>query len=289
MDEPLVADVSDTARWVAAYRATESERADALFRDPYAALLAGERGIEMKTLAPREVRSGWPLVVRTRIFDELVLSAVASGCDCVVNLGAGLDARPYRLALPSALSWIEADVGSVLDEKEQLLADVVPACKLHRERIDLRDPDRRRSFLRSVAGRYRNGVVLSEGLLVYLDDAEVNDLAHDIASSETLRCWIADFFSPAVLRMMKKGVGRGIERAPFKFAPANGVAFFEKCGWNVDIVRSIFREAGRFGRAPLPVRLASLLPDANPRNLGRHRWAAVVQMTNGRAERRSTT
>src|SRR2546422_199488 len=36
--------VSDTARWVALYRAMESERPDALFRDPYARRLAGERG-----------------------------------------------------------------------------------------------------------------------------------------------------------------------------------------------------------------------------------------------------
>src|SRR5437773_1190282 len=36
--------VSDTALWVAMYRAYESERADALFSDPYARRLAGPRG-----------------------------------------------------------------------------------------------------------------------------------------------------------------------------------------------------------------------------------------------------
>jgi O-methyltransferase involved in polyketide biosynthesis len=34
MSEPLVRNVSDTARWVAAYRARESARSDALFKDP---------------------------------------------------------------------------------------------------------------------------------------------------------------------------------------------------------------------------------------------------------------
>ncbi|MGD0484992.1 MAG: hypothetical protein ABSB58_10150, partial [Gemmatimonadales bacterium] len=33
--------VSDTARWVAVHRAMESERPDALFRDPFARRLAG--------------------------------------------------------------------------------------------------------------------------------------------------------------------------------------------------------------------------------------------------------
>ena len=36
--------ISDTARWVAVYRAMETARSDALFRDPFAERLAGERG-----------------------------------------------------------------------------------------------------------------------------------------------------------------------------------------------------------------------------------------------------
>jgi O-methyltransferase involved in polyketide biosynthesis len=39
-----IASISDTARWVAIYRAMEFERPDALFHDPYARRLAGERG-----------------------------------------------------------------------------------------------------------------------------------------------------------------------------------------------------------------------------------------------------
>ena len=36
--------ISDTALWVATYRAMESERPDAIFRDPFARRLAGSRG-----------------------------------------------------------------------------------------------------------------------------------------------------------------------------------------------------------------------------------------------------
>ncbi len=36
--------ISDTARWVAVYRAMETARPDAIFRDPHARQLAGERG-----------------------------------------------------------------------------------------------------------------------------------------------------------------------------------------------------------------------------------------------------
>jgi O-methyltransferase involved in polyketide biosynthesis len=40
----LLKDVSDTALWVAVFRAEESQRPDALFKDPYASMLTGERG-----------------------------------------------------------------------------------------------------------------------------------------------------------------------------------------------------------------------------------------------------
>jgi len=51
---PVLRDISDTARWVAMYRARETDRPDARFRDPYARLLAGERGEEILRRMPGE-------------------------------------------------------------------------------------------------------------------------------------------------------------------------------------------------------------------------------------------
>jgi O-methyltransferase involved in polyketide biosynthesis len=44
MSNPPIRNVSDTARWAAHYRALESAREDALFLDPLAQRLAGDRG-----------------------------------------------------------------------------------------------------------------------------------------------------------------------------------------------------------------------------------------------------
>jgi O-methyltransferase involved in polyketide biosynthesis len=52
-----VSNVSDTARWVAVYRSWESARKDALFHDPYADFLAGERGKTIAALMPRQDQS----------------------------------------------------------------------------------------------------------------------------------------------------------------------------------------------------------------------------------------
>ena len=51
-DEPLIRDISDTARWMAVYRARESERPDAVFTDPFARRLAGERGEQIANAMP---------------------------------------------------------------------------------------------------------------------------------------------------------------------------------------------------------------------------------------------
>src|SRR3979490_2269975 len=100
--------VSDTARWVAIYRAMESERPDALFRDPYARRLAGPRGAEIVRDMPRGRAMAWPVIGRTAVVDEVSLPPVErDGVHTVLNLAAGLDTRPYRLSLPAGLRWIE--------------------------------------------------------------------------------------------------------------------------------------------------------------------------------------
>jgi len=132
MAESIVSNVSDPARWVAVYRAWETARPDRLFSDPLAARLAGQHGAAIAELAPEHMRSGWPMVVRTKLMDDLVLASLREGCDCVVNLAAGLDTRPYRLPLPASLTWIEADLPGMIEEKNRLLEAEKPLCRLRR-------------------------------------------------------------------------------------------------------------------------------------------------------------
>ena len=106
--------ISDTANWVAIYRAIESERHDALFHDPFASRLAGERGVRIAKDAEFAEKNSWSFVARTVLFDRFISDAVAGGADMVVNLAAGLDARPYRMELPSKLQWIEVDLPDIL-------------------------------------------------------------------------------------------------------------------------------------------------------------------------------
>src|SRR5512140_162724 len=114
----LIENISDTALWVAYYRAMESARPDAIFSDPFALRLAGERGQQIVDNVKGGRRMAWAMIVRTAVFDEIILDAISSyGVDTVLNLAAGLDTRAWRMKLPATLRWIDADLPGILDYK----------------------------------------------------------------------------------------------------------------------------------------------------------------------------
>jgi len=243
--------VSDTARWVALYRAMESERPDALFRDPYARKLAGERGERILASMRRGRAWAWPMIVRTAVLDELILRTIdGDGVDTVLNLAAGLDARPYRMALPPSLRWIEADFPDVIAYKQEQLRGERPACRLEQEGIDLTDVGRRRALFARIGAAARQVLVVSEGLLIYLSPPQVAALASDLAAPAAFRRWLIDLASPRLLKMMERTWGRAVAagNAPFQFAPVEGSQFFQAQGWQEAEFRSMWEESLRLKR-----------------------------------------
>src|ERR1700687_3432700 len=166
MSEPgsLVRDISDTARWVAYFRARETQRPDALFHDPYAERLAGEHGFQIASTLPDGNKHEWAWVARTYLFDQFLSRAIHDGADLVVNLAAGLDARPYRMNLPATLQWVEVDLPDIVSYKEEILGNENPRCQLERVALDLSDMARRRSLFAELGTRATKVVVASEGL-----------------------------------------------------------------------------------------------------------------------------
>jgi methyltransferase (TIGR00027 family) len=274
----IIDSVADTARWLALYRTQESTRPDALFRDRLAERFVGTRGHALAAAAPWQLRNGWPIVVRTKLVDDLVVASLAEGCDCVVNLAAGFDTRPYRLALPASLSWIEADLPGLIEEKERLLRGERPACRVVRETVDLGDAGTLAALLARSTQHATATLVITEGVLVYLDEHVVHALAGELLAQTTVRWWVLDVASPAIVEVIQRGMGEQITGAPLKFAPADGVAFFEALGWRATHIRSLFPEAVRLHRLPLFIPPGALHPDTDPRRPGTTRWSGVVRL-----------
>ncbi len=253
MTDTAIRDVSDTALLIAAFRALESDRPDALFRDPLARILAGDRGFAIAAAHPRGKITAWMTALRTLIIDEMILARVKLGFDTVLNLGAGLDTRPYRLSLPAGLRWIEADFPRVIQQKQALLAGERPVCRLERVGLDLTDTAARRSFLaESVVGG--KVLILTEGVVPYLDNAEAAGLAADLRARPEVAAWIVDYFAPQAMKLRGRSLRRRMENAPFKFAPADWAGFFAERGWRAGESVYVAEEADRQGRPmPLPI------------------------------------
>jgi methyltransferase (TIGR00027 family) len=246
-----IENISDTARWVAVYRAMENARPDAIFRDPFAERLAGTRGQDIVN----EMRQGralaWPMIVRTAVFDEIILDAIRTkNVDLVINLAAGLDARPWRLPLPPALHWVDVDLPGILSYKTETLKDEVPVCRYEAVAADMTDTAVRRELFSRLGASASNALIVTEGLLVYLEAEQVAALASDLHAQASFKEWLIDLASPQLLKRMSKTWGKKLAAsgAPFRFGPAESTGFFVPYGWREAVYRSLWEEAIRLHR-----------------------------------------
>jgi methyltransferase (TIGR00027 family) len=267
--ERPVSHVSDTALWVAVHRARESRRKDALFRDPYAERLAGDRGDQIVHRLERGTSSAWSIVTRTAVLDELIMDAVRGGVDTVLNLAAGLDSRPYRLALPADTRWVEVDFPEMIAYKESKLGEARPRCVLERIALDLTNRAARQRLFERLNEESRQLLVITEGLLIYLTQDEVAALAEDMHTMPHFRQWIADALTPELLAWhltrQFKTFATGSVR--MHFAPPGGIGCFERFGWRARTVRKMSTESRRLKRQMPRAWLFRILSSLSPKHV----------------------
>ncbi len=271
----VVRGVADTALWVASFRALETRRPDALFRDPFAERLAGERGFEIANNLREGSAQEWVWVARTYLCDQFLSRKIAEGADLVLNLAAGLDARPYRMDLPSSLRWVEVDLPEIIDYKEQILREEKPRCRLDRVRMDLSDRQSRLELFSELNRQASKIAVLAEGLLIYLSTEEVGSLAQDLADSTNFHSLTIDLASPMQLKLVQWTMGKQLSRKPgaaFKFAPPEGPEFFRPLGWELEDIQGLLKTAAQFNRAP--AKMLPVPPDPTGA-MGKRQWSGV--------------
>src|SRR5437879_3847691 len=170
--------VSTTAIGVAAVRAAEAAQPVPLFVDPLAPVFvrAAQTFWTVDRDEPAERRHVGALVfwirVRTRFLDDVIARASAEGCRQFVVLGAGLDARAFRLPLPPDARFFEVDLPGVLEFKQRVVRDnaFTPACERIVVPTDLAG-DWTTDLERAGFDRAPRTTWLAEGLLAYLTEA----------------------------------------------------------------------------------------------------------------------
>lgn len=239
--------VSDTALMVAACRAHENELEDAYVRDPFAARLAGERGVAILNALPHAGLMRFGLAIRTLFIDQLLQEALAKHpIRTVLSVGCGLDTRPWRLELPKDLRWIEVDFVDMLDYKERLMSGETPHCRRERLSVDLNDAAQRRTMY-EFAGR-EPALVITEGLLLYLPAATVEGLTNEFRTESGVAHWISDISTSD----FSKALGGGTDsmqpirhvQAPDCLQGEQILEVLNRNGWETATLRSYIHDCG---------------------------------------------
>ena len=241
-----------TALAVAAGRAVETSRSDALVSDPYAAALVQAAGshLDLPTVWPNEPGAIPPLQqplllasiyigLRTRFIDDFLQSGPPA-LQTVV-LGAGLDTRAYRLPWPAGARVLEIDHANVLQFKAGVLSRLSagPACELITVATDLARPWRG-PLLAAGFDRQQPTLWVLEGLLPYLDAAAQLAVLQEVAtlSAPGSRAVIERAVSlpktddvEAKLREFSLQTGLSMTELLARADPPDPVRLLESAGW----------------------------------------------------------
>ncbi len=246
----LVERISDTALWAAAYRALETQKPDPLFKDPFASELAGEKGWGIVRQLKGGKTNAFSFGIRTRFFDEAILEAVKNHrIDGVLNLGSGLDTRPYRLDLPSQLQWFDVDLPEITSYMLEKMQTHQPRCRVERLSWDINDTQSRKEFFSKVNYEAKRVLVICEGVLTYFSSGQIDSLVKDLGGFPCFKFWLHDFYSRKVIqRLQKEWIGQFSSDAIFHFDPEDWFQFFEDRGWKVVQWTTVADESRRLNR-----------------------------------------
>lgn len=246
--------VSHTAWLVAAFRAQESARNDALFHDPLAIKLLGDLEEEYLAGFSSDIRKDpWILSVRTHYIDQIILDFFNQGGEAVLNLGAGLDTRPYRLDLNKKWQWFEVDYAELIAYKDLKLKDDVPRCNLERYSCDLANEKERKAIFDLIDKKGLICLVLTEGLLPYLHANEVSKLASELSKQKYIDFWLIDIFNRSIFDHLHTGLNHeqpGKEEVKFRFMPESLQEFLRPYRWQLRKFFSFGEGALRYNRLP---------------------------------------
>jgi methyltransferase (TIGR00027 family) len=259
-----------TSRWIAASRAVESDRADALFHDPLARSLAGDEGFAVRQamrggIAGNDDRDPH-LSIRTRFFDDALLDAVRTGgARQVLMLAAGMDSRAFRLDWPDGVVLFEVDRPEIFDYKEPIVKrlGVQPRCDRRVVGADLAG-DWTPSLRAARFDTSAKTAVLIEGLLMYLDEQEARGLLEALRSLVPAQSWmgmdvvnsemLTSPYSAGLMRMLSS-LG-----CPWKFGVSSAADFLGEYGWSATLTSPGEPEAnyGIWPFPPIPQQVANL-------------------------------
>jgi len=250
---PLKIPVGNTALWIAAVRARETRRKDALINDPFAEKLAGEEGIKIMEYYERTMNYKSFMMdffaIRFRFFDDFVIQKLLEQNreeldKQVIIVAAGLDSRAFRLQFPKKTTVFEIDRDEVLKWKDEKLIEVnakITCATRICVATDLSNPNWLTELEAAGFKREIPSVWVVEGLLGYLGESIATQLLSAISNASAPGTWIS-------CNMQNSLTGRAMKKT-YQSLKAQGneiifgtdfpEEFLKKSGWKSPVVHSI--------------------------------------------------
>ena len=230
---------------MAAVRAIEHKRPDRLFSDPLAERLVGKEIIAKVAPSTQDFEErGQPVVVvRTRFFDDFLISSAASVRQVVI-LGAGMDTRAFRLPWHPDTYLYEVDRPDVMQLKESLL-DLTPTI-CHRQviPIDLRESWSEKLLQKGFEPKSPS-IWLLEGLLYYLSESDVKTLLQHITNLSAEGSFLGADLVNEKMRQFSKP--KNSQDQKWKSACDEPEKLLAEFGWQTSVVQ-FGDETASFGR-----------------------------------------
>jgi O-methyltransferase involved in polyketide biosynthesis len=198
-------------------RATQSQWKNPILSDPWAE--EAMRHIDYDMSQSLTGVSSWgmwkdigPTIIATRAatFDLLTNRYLADHPDAtVLHVGCGMDSRVFRVDPPASVQWFDVDYPDVIDLRRQLFPQprlALPQrgnqCAYHLIGASLND-------LRWLdeAPRDRPGLLIAEGALMYLSEAEVRALLNAVVAHFPGGQMIFDVVNHMIVKRVGSNVG----------------------------------------------------------------------------------
>ena len=188
-------------------RATQSQWEDPILHDPWAE--EAMRHIDYDMSESLKGVSSWSLwknigctIIATRAatFDLLTTRFLGDHPDAVVlQVGCGMDSRVFRVNPPTSVQWYDVDYPDVIDLRRQLFPERAAYHQIGAPLDDLRWLDE--------VPQGRPGLLIAEGVLHYLSEAEVKALLNAVVAHFPGGQMIFDICNSMIVKRAGSNVG----------------------------------------------------------------------------------
>ncbi len=244
--------VSKTAFYTAGLRMQDATSSHPIVGDDYAKRFMDEQGLSIfeKFLAFRNANAS--NLYRHRIIDDYVRRELDRERDIkILIIGAGFDARAFRF---SGGTWIEVDEGRLLEYKNAKLP--ISECKnsLSRVSIDFTEGELQQKL--AAFGDDARVLVIVEGVLMYLNEADIRQLAMSLRGVFPRHTLICDLMNRKFARRYSRPLHERLRElgTTFDFALTTNrpETLFQELGYRLQEKISIVQQAASAGMVKIP-------------------------------------